>query len=124
MSFRCHLPSPLLCLRVFALSSRSTHPYFQPFSSRCLKSDDFVISPRKTLISTSKPNRLYFSSTPNHNQNARTEARRNTEDSTRNCAPRMNYTTFINSRSLAALYTLANILSVGITVIQQYVLLS
>lgn len=58
--------------------------FFKLFEKRWL----YNFSPQNT-ISTSKLNRLSF--TTNHNQNARTEARRNTEDSTRNCAPRLDY---------------------------------
>lgn len=86
--FSWYLPSLLLCLHVFALFSQSMHPYFQPFSSNYLKGDDFITSLRKTQFQLLS---LTDSFTTNHNQNARTEARRNTEDSTRNCAPRLDY---------------------------------
>lgn len=109
--FLWYLPSLLLCLHVFALSSQSMHPYFQPFSSNYLKSDDFITSLRKTQFQL-----LSLTDSLSQRITTKTHERKRGETlKTRHETARRGWIiTFTRQRLLAALYTLVNILSIGI----------
>ena len=99
-----HLLLCSACVFLHRLRDQRTFA-FGHFLHVAWKTMAFLTSRRKnTDFNFESVNPTSLSYEPNHNQNARTEARRNTEDSTRNCAPSLNYRTFPWWRLLAALY--------------------
>lgn len=102
--FSWYLPSLLLCLHVFALSSQSMHPYFQPFSSNYLKDDDFITSLRKTQFQLlSLTDSLSQRTTTKTHERKRGETLKTRHETAR----RRWIITFTRQRLLAALYTLS-----------------
>lgn len=109
--FSWYLPSLLLCLHVFALSSQSMHPYFQPFSSNYWKDDDFITSLRKTQFQLlSLTDSLSQRTTTKTHERKRGETLKTRHETAR----RRWIITFTRQRLLAALYTLVNILPIDI----------